>query len=605
MNSAEVAHRFANMDWGKRGTLRAGSVSCSDPNYYSYSTVFAQWIDKKKKVVVLYHGHTSMTSNKHKLYSSYFADDVHTFDYDDKWNSRYSYGYHGCNLGSVENKDYGLDRKFELLNYFVHLMYLAFEVIPDGKTKGLEKVNFEPWNDIVRLCKLYPKDISINKWIKRKDKWYGKANEDIDIKIKMVKLLNKGVRDVPQIVDALFGDGAFKRYYDYCDKFRKAEHKRVQTEWLCHRLGFVSPYGCDYYDERVDFNLGSVKALRKLTAKERNEIHFRNLSIIEYKKHKKERDALFRKRKRNAYRWIVGDEPVIESAYSDSYKSLVFCRNMYTGEVYDLNREHSIDYFYHFDYRVDFDFVSFRCSNDKAEWIRNFYAKCDLVQRNVKAQDILRKINAHYVDEKISYSIYKRYLDDEYLAENTTPEELSVCRDFIRRFDTYLRNKELAERAERIRRAEEEAERKRAEEIRQKMMDEELDVLLSKGDDGLREIWRKHYREINFCEDHTGDKEKLFHNGNVLLRFNTTKKYIETSMNVRVSLATCKKFWPIIKGWHEGKEFKSMVIDTKIGGKYSIVSYENDILEAGCHKISYYEMERMWNEILENEKEVA
>lgn len=39
--------------------------------------------------------------------------------------------------------------------------------------------------------------------------------------------------------------------------------------------------------------------------------------------------------------------------------------------------------------------------------------------------------------------------------------------------------------------------------------------------------------------------------------------------------------------------------------KYTIVSYNNDILTAGCHKIAYAEMEHMYNEIIKNEEAAA
>ena len=46
-----------------------------------------------------------------------------------------------------------------------------------------------------------------------------------------------------------------------------------------------------------------------------------------------------------------------------------------------------------------------------------------------------------------------------------------------------------------------------------------------------------------------------------------------------------------------------MQIDTKGSGKYTISSYEDDILTAGCHCIAWEEMDRMYNEILKLEEQ--
>ena len=98
--------------------------------------------------------------------------------------------------------------------------------------------------------------------------------------------------------------------------------------------------------------------------------------------------------------------------------------------------------------------------------------------------------------------------------------------------------------------------------------------------------------------------EKEFYNGgNVLMRFNMDKTIVETSMKIRIDVSTCKKMWRLVQIWHKDpNKFKETKIDTHYSGSYTIVSYENDILTAGCHHIAYAEMERMYNEILENEK---
>ena len=97
--------------------------------------------------------------------------------------------------------------------------------------------------------------------------------------------------------------------------------------------------------------------------------------------------------------------------------------------------------------------------------------------------------------------------------------------------------------------------------------------------------------------------DDFFYGGNVLLRFNLAKDKVETSKNIRLDIPTAIKFFHIIKAWKDGiREFKPIQINTKFSGTYTIKSFENDILTAGCHKIAYCEMERMYNEIIANVK---
>ena len=108
---------------------------------------------------------------------------------------------------------------------------------------------------------------------------------------------------------------------------------------------------------------------------------------------------------------------------------------------------------------------------------------------------------------------------------------------------------------------------------------------------------------IGDAEDYNDsrDDSEFFLGGNVLLRLNLNKDKVETSKGIRIPVDTCKKMWKIVSRWHENPScFKPVQIDTKGSGKYTISSYEDDILTAGCHKIAYCEMERVMNEINNN-----
>lgn len=118
----------------------------------------------------------------------------------------------------------------------------------------------------------------------------------------------------------------------------------------------------------------------------------------------------------------------------------------------------------------------------------------------------------------------------------------------------------------------------------------------------MRDLWRLHLASVYDAESTANsngvDDDFFYFGGNVLLRLNLNKDKVETSKSIRIPVEVCKKMWKIVSKWHENPScFKEMQIDTKGSGRYTISSYQNDILTAGCHKIAYTEMERMYNEI--------
>ena len=592
MNYSDIQHRFANRLAGKNGCIKAGNVRYEGRNYYSYSTVFGQWLDMEKNVVAIFDGSTSPSSSKHKLGKWCFPDDVHVFPLD--FGGSLYYGWRNCNLvgeywcgGDECFKDY---HRMQMIDHYVERIYNQIAAINGGKSKGLENVDFEAWGYIEELCSLY-RDTSINKYLK----WT--KNKDYK---KLVKLLAAGERNVEVLTDALFGEGTFKKYWDYCARFRKSADKRAKVEALCMRLGIASPYESSWRGGGLDSGL-TADQIRKLTAKERVELHFQAIARKEYNKHENERKNKYNKNFRNAYKWIVGFEPKERwrGYESDVYNNAI---NKDTGRIYECSGEH-ISGFYWCNKDVSFDYDGFRKSEDKEEWIRNFYAKCKEVADNRKAIGILERINAH-TKEKVHRWDDDVYLNDDYLRENTTDAEYNLCEEFIRKQDKYFADKEARKRAEEIERLRREEEERKEREYQEKVKQEQIDECIKEGSEGCRNLWRKHLMTVdgarvqymNFSVDVDG---AFYYGGNVLLRMNLNKDKVETSKNIRIPVDVCKKMWKIVSKWHENPScFKEMQIDTKGSGRYTISSYKNDILTAGCHKIAYTEMKRMYDEII-------
>lgn len=585
---SDIQHRFANKQEGKNGCVRSGNVRYEGRNFYSYSTVFGQWLDTEKNVCVYFDGSTTPSSTKHKLYRGLFPDDVHVFPYNDGNDGWYSYA--GCRLISSEFK---WEHRMQMIDHYVGRIYEQIAAINGGKKKGLENVSFEAWGYVEELCSLY-KDTTINKYLK----WTKKKEYK-----KLVKMLKTGERSVEVLTDALFGKGTFKTYWDYCARYRKAEDKKKAMSELCQRLGIAEPYERCRWGNRWKIGM-TAKEVRNLTAKERIDIHFDALQRKEWYDGEDEREKAYYRRNRNAYKWIVGYEPTLEKWNGSVRDDVSKVRNMYTGEVYDMEMN-TFRAPYWACFRVTFDYGQFRRSEDKEQWIREFYEKCDEVSRNVTALNFLCKVDAHE-ERKGIYSWTTGFVLDDYLLEKLAgdAEMDTLVRDYIERQDKHYADEQARVRAEAIERARREEEARKEREYREQVKQEQIDECIKGGAEGCRNLWRKHLvtvdgarvQYMNFSVDVDG---AFYYDGNVLLRLNLNKDKVETSKHVRMPIEVAKKFFHIIKKWHENPScFKEMVIDTKGSGKYTISSYEDDILTAGCHKIAYVEMERMYNEIV-------
>ena len=76
---------------------------------------------------------------------------------------------------------------------------------------------------------------------------------------------------------------------------------------------------------------------------------------------------------------------------------------------------------------------------------------------------------------------------------------------------------------------------------------------------------------------------------NVWLRIKNGK--VETSKGIELSQAEAERLWKRIKSFHDGAQFQHDLARDSSGHGWAFNSYKNDLLTAGCHRISYSEME--------------
>ena len=112
--------------------------------------------------------------------------------------------------------------------------------------------------------------------------------------------------------------------------------------------------------------------------------------------------------------------------------------------------------------------------------------------------------------------------------------------------------------------------------------------------DGLRKLWREHRESI---PQELRSISELYYGGNVLLRFSKRSGHVETSLGIQITFEECHRYWKIIKDWHDHGTFCEGL---RMSG-YRVESFNNDILKAGCHRIAFCEMQRMYDELCELE----
>ena len=181
--------------------------------------------------------------------------------------------------------------------------------------------------------------------------------------------------------------------------------------------------------------------------------------------------------------------------------------------------------------------------------------------------------------------------DKEYISFRTMSKEeqrafihekrmwmLSYLKEEKSRHEAYI-----AEYNERLRIQEEERKLRNA-------MLAEVDEAIKNGDyDKLRDMW---YKGLVSDGKVNGMPMWFYSGGNVLLR--VTDKYVKSSKGIVVTIAEAVRMWSVVKRWHENPdsfEAYSEKFFTTLSN-YGISRYQDDVLIAGCHAISYKEMER-------------
>lgn len=557
MDSHTMAHRWTNQDFGRNNGFKSKNTHCDKWNYYSYSTVIAQWVDHKRKVMVVMdlHSDTTPTTNKHRqdIYSG-VSDEITVFPY-----TNYSYSYYdgGQLTSSPESFDY-TDRR-RLLEYYLQNMYNAYAEFVSSKK--LTTLNFtDYWKYADKLCEMY-KDTTYKKWLRNPSALI--AKNVLTAMRKMVKLHIAGVTATEEFVNTMFGDGTWDAYMTRTESIRKSARTREYIAKVNYHVGYERWYSrCDLpYHSMAEIKAdGPRKILLRKFAKLWHDAN--DNKICEKKK-----QSIV-----NATKYLgISDIQSYElpSGWSINDFRITVRSVIVDGEVV-YKPIHCMD-----EWRIlgwcnvpvfEFRYNEFKAAKDTKKFKERYIKKATILGRLEKGK-----------------SLYIKVLAKSLKVEDLTEEQTHLYNEFVA-----FQEKELGRhRKGRKIRMQEEA-RIAAEKAAK------LEAYKSRGVEGMRDLWREH-----LCSIYEYDRlDDYYYGGNVLLRWSKNHDYIETSKNIKLSIEQCKKYWKIISIWHENpSKFKSIQMATKTG-TYKVTSYQDDILTAGCHKIAYQEMKRMMKEIL-------
>lgn len=552
-----MAHRWTNQDFGRNNGFKSKNTHCDKWNYYSYSTVIAQWVDHKRKVMVVMdlHSDTTPTTNNHRqdIYSG-VSDEITVFPY-----TNYSYSYYdgGQLTSSPESFDY-TDRR-RLLEYYLQNMYNAYAEFVSSKK--LTTLNFtDYWKYADKLCEMY-KDTTYKKWLRNPSALI--AKNVLTAMRKMVKLHIAGVTATEEFVNTMFGDGTWDVYMTRTESIRKSARTREYIAKVNYHVGYERWYSrCNLpYHSMAEIKAdGPRKILLRKFAKLWHDAN--DNKICEKKK-----QSIV-----NATKYLgISDIQSYElpSGWSINDYRITVRSVIVDGEVV-YKPIHCMD-----EWRIlgwcnvpvlEFRYKEFKAAKDTKKFKERYIKKATILGRLQKGK-----------------SLYIKVLAKSLKVEDLTEEQTHLYNEFVA-----FHEKELGriDRRKKIRKQEEA--RIAAEKAAK------LEVYKSRGVDGMRDLWREH-----LCSIYEYDRlDNYYYGGNVLLRWSKNHDYIETSKNIKLSIEQCKKYWKIISIWHENpSKFKSIQMATKTG-TYKVTSYQDDILTAGCHKIAYQEMKRMMKEIL-------
>lgn len=534
---SDIAHRWANQDFGKTGTLRCGNCHATETSFYSYSTVIAQWLDRKRKIMAVIDDGLTKSTGKHLgwLHSALTPDTV-------------VFRFHQPGYGSYPDVDVcnyrGEFEPMTLTRILVNNLYDWFRNIPRSSSLDLGQTDW--WKELGRFGEYFPSG-SFKSYLRQKMPVYKQAIPKEKVVRKMLRALDAG-KTPGEVADIVNGKGTWEAYLERTKGPRTAARRRERAEKIARHLGFG----------RICWSPFTAKQLLEMTPLERVNLKLSRTiaSKVPSKKTRTKRSTA------NIYKYLG-----IEAGRMYDY---IFrqCESVTIPETGERIYVRSTDWHLpHLEFGSDKNILSFK-ANPK-HYRKRFFQKARILGIIHNGA----RVHERYTGNGLELP------DDDYLK---------MCHDRYLAFKEKERKREVA-RTRMLARHQEEARIKR--EAEEKARAAMVDAYRERGVEGLRDLWRDHLSNI---PDRAGyGEDEFYYGGNVLLRLSSDKKLVETSKHIRLSISQATKLWKAVGIWHAHPEKFSRVSIPTQASVFTAHSYRNDILTAGCHSIAYCEMERM------------
>lgn len=217
MNKDEMAHRWCNCDFGRNGGFRGSSVHCDETRFYSYSTVYAMWLDKNSdtRLMVVLDKSCSVTSSQHlAAIKQAIPDDVAYIE--THIESEYRY-----NNVDFSHTNWQTELPITLLRGIEKLIKPfkgSKSITTRGNLRGIQRLSDD-------LNWLYDN---------RKDCKVKELTERLKGESKLKKIFS-GVRKKftpEQLVDVVLGKNAYATYDSRLASQKKAAQTRKFVEWF-------------------------------------------------------------------------------------------------------------------------------------------------------------------------------------------------------------------------------------------------------------------------------------------------------------------------------------------------------------------------------------
>ena len=449
MNKDEMAHRWCNCDFGRNGGFRGSNVYCDETRFYSYSTVYAMWLDKNSdtRLMVVLDKACSVTSSQHlAAIKQAIPDDVAYIE------THIESGYRYNNV-DFSYRNWQTELPITLLRNIEKL------INPFKDSKSI--TTSENLRGIQRLSD----DLN---WLydNRKDCKVKELTERLKSESKLKKIFS-GVRKKftpEQLVDVVLGKDAYAAYDSRLGSQKKAARTRKFVEWFnaTHNYPHLVKSAIDKMPISKKVTLACMPPLQKW--EKDNEDYWAQ-------KERKERLA----------RYLLGSEANVDylcHAHSD------LIVNRFTGEEYNFIGLYCGSYWslpkdvrYFADDLMceggyDRPFINlddYKKLANKDQWLKRFYQKCAIIS---KRQNELR------------LWLQMKLYSDQRLNE-VSVSELEVYNRYELKFASYMADVEARRMAQEKERERLEAERLRLEEERKL----KYDSYVARGIEGYRDLY--------------------------------------------------------------------------------------------------------------------